>query len=37
MIDYFVEITILYDSIQNFLEVEKEYHNLVAQLLQYKL
>lgn len=37
MIDYFVEITILYDSIQNYLEVEKEYHNLLAQLLQYTL
>lgn len=37
MIDYFVEITILYDSIQNYLEVEKEYHNLLAQLQQYSL
>ena len=37
MIDYFVEITILYDSMQNYLDVEKEYHNSVAQLLQYAL
>ena len=37
MVDYFVEMTILYDSIQNFLDIEKEYHNLVARLLQYKL
>lgn len=37
MIDYFVEITILYDSMQNYLDVEKEYHDIVAQLLQYKL
>lgn len=37
MIDYFVEITILYDSIQNYLEVEKEYHNMTSQLLQYLL
>ncbi|MDE6452161.1 MAG: TolC family protein, partial [Odoribacter sp.] len=37
MVDYFVEMTILYDSIQNFLDIEKEYHNLVAQLLQYQL
>lgn len=37
MIDYFVEITLLYDSVQNYLDVEKEYHTLVAQLLQYKL
>lgn len=37
MIDYFVEITILYDSMQNYLDVEKEYHNTVAQLLQFNL
>lgn len=37
MLDYFVEITILYDSIQNYLDVEKEYHNLRAQLMQYRL
>ncbi len=37
MIDYFVEITLLYDSMQNYLDVEKEYQNAVAQLLQYQL
>lgn len=37
MIDYFVEITILYDSIQNYIEVEKEYYNTTARLLQYQL
>ena len=37
MIEYFVEISLLYDSIQNYLDVEKEYHNIVAQLMQYKL
>lgn len=37
MIDYFVEITILYDSMQNYLNVEKEYQNTVAQLLQFLL
>lgn len=37
MIEYFVEIALLYDSIQNYLDVEKEYHNIVAQLMQYKL
>lgn len=37
MIDYFVEITLLYDSIENYLNVEKEYHNTLAQLLQYAL
>lgn len=37
MIDYFVEITILYDSIQNYLDVEKEYYNAMAQLQQNQL
>lgn len=37
MIDYFVEMTILYDSIQNYLEVEKEYQNRTAELLQFTL
>lgn len=37
MIDYFVEITTLYESRQNYLNVEKDYFNAVAQLLQYKL
>lgn len=37
MIDYFMEISLLYDSIQNLLDIEKEYYNLVAQLLQYRL
>lgn len=37
MIDYFVEITLLYDSMQNYLSVEKDYHDATAQLLQYTL
>ena len=37
MVDYFVEISLLYDSIQNYLDVEKEYQNDMAQLLQYQL
>ena len=37
MVDYFVEISLLYDSIQNYLDVEKEYQNVMAQLLQYQL
>lgn len=37
MLDYFVEISILYDSIQNYLDVEKEYQNTVIQLFQYTL
>ena len=37
MIEYFVEITLLYDSIRNYLDVEKEFQNVMGQLLQYKL
>lgn len=37
MVDYFVEISLLYDSIQNYLDIEKEYQNVMAQLLQYQL
>ncbi len=37
MIDYFVEVTTLYESRQNHLNVERDYFNTVAQLLQYKL
>lgn len=37
MIDYFVEITTLFDSRQNYLNVERDYFNTLAQLLQYKL
>lgn len=37
MLDYFVEISILYDSMQNYLDVEKEYQNIVIQLFQYNL
>ncbi|MEG1738164.1 MAG: TolC family protein [Odoribacter sp.] len=36
-IEYFVEITLLYDSLQNYLDVEKEYNTTVATLLQFKL
>lgn len=37
MTDYFAELFTLYDSIQNYLEIEKEYHNTIARLLQYRL
>lgn len=37
MIDYFIEITTLYESRQNYLNVERDYFNTVAQLFQYKL
>ena len=37
MLEYFVEITLLYDSMQNYLDVEREYRNVMGQLLQYTL
>lgn len=37
MIEYFAEISLLYDSIRNYLDVEKEFQNVMGQLLQYKL
>ena len=37
VIDYFTELTTIYDSHQRYLDVEKEYHIILAQLYQYKL
>lgn len=37
MIDYFIEITTLYDSKQNYLNVEKEYFTTLAEMNQYEL
>lgn len=37
VLDYFVEINMLYESIQNYLNVEKEYQTIIAQLFQYTL
>ena len=37
VIDYFTELTTIYDSHQSYLDVEKEYHIILAQLYQYKL
>lgn len=37
MIDYFIEVTTLYESKQNQLDTERDYFNTIAQLLQYKL
>ena len=37
VIDYFTELTTIYDSHQSDLDVEKEYHSILAQLYQYKL
>lgn len=37
VIDYFTELSTIYDSYQSYLDVEKEYHSILAQLYQYKL
>ena len=37
VIDYFTELTTIYDSHKSYLDVEKEYHSILAQLYQYKL
>ena len=37
VIDYFTELTTIYDSHQSYLDVEKEYHSILAQWYQYKL
>ena len=37
VIDYFTELSTIYDSHQSYLDVEKEYHSISAQLYQYKL
>ena len=37
VIDYFTELTTIYDSHQSYLDVEKEFHSILAQLYQYKL
>ncbi len=37
VIDYFTELSTIYGSHQSYLDVEKEYHSILAQLYQYKL
>ena len=37
VIDYFTELATIYDSWQSYLDVEKAYHDTLAQLYQYKL
>lgn len=37
MINYFTEVAALYDARQNYLDIEKNYHDLLAQLLKYEL
>lgn len=37
MIEYFVDVTTLYQSMQNYLQLQNEYQKVVAQLYKYKL
>lgn len=37
MINYFTEVAALYDARKNYLDIEKNYHDLLAQLLKYEL
>lgn len=37
MIEYFVEVTMLYQSIQNHLQLQNEYQKVMAQLYKFKL
>ena len=37
VIDYFTELTTIYDSHQIYLDLEKEYHSILDKLYQYKI
>ena len=37
VVDYFTELSTIYDSWQSYLDVEKAYHDTLAQLYQYRL
>ena len=37
MIEYFVEVSSLYDSMTNFMQIENDYQKAVAQLLKHRL
>lgn len=37
MIEYYVDITTLYQSIQNYMQLQNEYQKVMAQLYKYKL
>lgn len=37
MIEYFVDITTLYQSMQNYMQLQNEYQKVMAQLYKYKL
>ena len=37
MIEYFVDITTLYQSMQNYMQLQNEYQKVMSQLYKYKL
>lgn len=37
MIEYFVDVTTLYQSLQNYMQLQNEYQKVMAQLYQFKL
>ena len=37
MIEYFVDVTTLYDSMQNYMQLQNEYQKIMAQLYKFKL
>ncbi len=37
MIEYFVDVSTLYESMQNYMQLQNEYYKLLAQLYKYKL
>lgn len=37
MIEYFVDVTTLYQSMQNYMQLQNEYQKVIAQLYKYKL
>lgn len=37
MIEYFVDVTTFYQSVQNYLQLQNEYQKVVAQIYKYKL
>ena len=37
MIEYFVDVTTFYQSMQNYMQLQNEYQKVMAQLYKYKL
>lgn len=37
LVEYFTEIAVFYESLQNYLEVERDYFNALARIFQYRL